>query len=132
MDNHTPKLKKEFSFKRKFIYVVMVLFVICSLLFTLFASIPLDQEADPNLLSIDPESAGLFYLAASFSIFLSLNSLLFMYFAKRSTKISLWLTVLCLFISGYRIISLHQYKNDCEHVQSSVCVIGEPKFLPLW
>jgi hypothetical protein len=120
------------SFKRKLGYGILIFFVIFAFLFTLFAAIPLDEESDPNLLSFDPEAAGLFYLSACFSIFLSLIGLFIMHFGKLSSKVILTITVFCLFISGYRILSLNQYNDHCEHVQSSVCVIGKPSFLPLW
>lgn len=130
---HDPTiLHTKSSFKRKLGYGILIFFVIFAILFTLIAAIPLDEEADPNVLSFDPEAAGLFYLSACFSIILSLIGLFVMYFGKLSSKVILTTIVLCMFISGYRILSLHQYNDHCEHVQSSVCVIGEPRFLPLW
>jgi hypothetical protein len=125
-------LKTRDSFKRKLGFGILIFLVIFVFLFTLLASIPLDEDTDPNLLSFDPEAAGLFYLSAYFSIFLALTGLFMMYFGKFSSKVILTIIVICMFVSGYRILSLHQYNDHCEHVQSSVCVIGEPSFLPLW
>ncbi|MXQ55723.1 hypothetical protein [Shimazuella alba] len=132
MFNDSTILHTKSSFKRKLGYGILIFFVICVFFFTLFAAIPLDEEADPNVLSFDPEAAGLIYLSACISIFLSLIGLFIMYVGKLSSKVILIMIVICLFVNGYRILSLHQYNDRCEHVQSSVCVIGKPSFLPLW
>jgi hypothetical protein len=106
--------------------------MICSILFTLLSAIPLNEETAPDLLSFDPEAAGLFYFSAGCSIFLSLFCLLWMYFKQIFSKVILSCLLFCLSVSGYQMVSIQQYEEYCKHVQSSVCVVEKPKSLPLW
>lgn len=127
------KTTKQTSFQsNRWTNFVLILMMICSILFTLLSVIPLNEEIDPHLLIFDPEAAGLFYLSAGLSVFLSISCLLVMYLKKAASKILLSCLLLCMFVSGYRMISIQQYDDDCKHVQSSVCVVEKPKLLPLW
>lgn len=124
--------KQTFFQSNTWIYSILTLFMICSILFTLLSAIPLNEETDPHLLSFDPEAAGIFYLCAGMSAFLSIFCLLIMYFKKVFSKILLSCLLLCLCVSGYRMISIQQYDDYCKHVQTSLCVVGKPKSFPLW
>lgn len=129
--DYTKTTKNSFS-RKKWIFSILILLIFCSILFTLLSSIPLNEEIEPDLLSFNPQAAGLFYLSACLSVFLSICGLVIMYLKKISSKVLLSCLLLCLFVSGYRMVSIQQYDDDCIHVQSSVCMVGKPKSLPLW
>jgi hypothetical protein len=101
-------------------------------LFTLFASLPLQEDlALAEGIRFDPEGAGLRLLNAWLAFFCGALFLLFAWRKKRG-KTWLVITVLCLLISGYRILSIGQYHDPCQYVESSVCVIEYKKALPMW
>lgn len=102
-------------------------------LFTLFASLPLQEDlALAEGISFDPEAAGLMLFSAWLALFCGLFYLLLAVGHKKWNKTLLVIVVLCLLISGYRVLSISQYNDHCQHVESSVCIIEHKKALPLW
>lgn len=101
--------------------------------FTLIASIPLQEDVSlSGAIRFDPEAAGLMLFSAWLTLFCGMGDLLFSAWHKKRKKTLLVITALCLLITGYRIVSIHQYDDQCQHVQTSVCIIQHPKALPLW
>lgn len=105
---------------------------ICTLFFTLISALPISEKIAPDELSISPQAAGICLFSAYASLFSTGLGLLALFRAKKSVKPLLLLFVLCMLVSGYRILAINQYTDQCQYVESSVCMVGKSKPLPLW
>lgn len=109
-----------------------LLSLISAILFTLLVSVPNNHAENFNSINIDPEATGVIYVGAYIAIFFSVVCLCLFYTQQMAAKILFTLLVICLLTSTYRVISIDQYRNHCQNIQTSVCIIEDIQPLPIW